>query len=76
MSGVRIRTVSALEKCFFDDLIDDKAVYESGTALQGERFSYQIALLQTGIPAGGKQVVHFALESDLSDQIRDRKSVV
>lgn len=70
MSGVRIRTVSALEKCFFDDLIDDKAVYESGTALQGERFSYQIALLQTGIPAGGKQVVHFALESDLSDQIR------
>lgn len=70
MPAVKIRTLSALEKCFFDDSIDEKAVYTNGTALSGERFSYQIALLLTETPAGGKQIVHFKLESDLSDRIR------
>lgn len=70
MPAVKIRTLSALEKCFFDDSIDEKAVYTNGTALSGERFSYQIALLLTEVPAGGKQIVHFKLESDLADQIR------
>lgn len=70
MSRVKIRTISALEKCFFDDSIDEKAVYTNGTALTGERFSYQIALLLDETPMGGKQVVHYKLESDLQDQIR------
>lgn len=69
MPAVKIRTISAMEKCFFDDSIDEKAAYTNGTVLIGERFSYQIALLLTEVPAGGKQVVHFKLESDLSDQI-------
>ena len=70
MSTVKIRPISALEKCFFDDSLDEKIVYTNATALTGERFSYQIALLLDEMPMGGKQVVHYKLESDLQDQIR------
>ena len=71
MSTVKIRTISALEKCFFDDSLDEKIVYTNATALTGERFSYQIALLLDEMPMGGKQVVHYKLEGpNLQDQIR------
>ena len=39
---ILLKTVSSLEKCFFDDDIAAKSPYTQGSALRGDRLSYQI----------------------------------
>ena len=42
MANVFFKQVSALEKIFLDDKAEDKAAFDSFSALCGEKFSYQI----------------------------------
>ena len=46
------KTIAETEKCFIDESINDKKEYTTATMLCGERFSYQIAYVNEGLPAG------------------------
>ncbi|MBQ4582529.1 MAG: DUF4091 domain-containing protein [Oscillospiraceae bacterium] len=58
-----LKTVSALEKCFLDDDFAAKAPYDAGSALRGDRLSYQICLYDDGAGSAGKTVCRAAVDS-------------
>jgi len=66
MANVFFKQVSALEKIFLDDKAEDKAAFDSFSALCGEKFSYQIMYCgQFHTPIEAK----VTLESPLKDYI-------
>lgn len=66
---ITVKTISALEKCFFDEDINSKPEYKKGSVLKNDRLSYQICFTSdTEIP-GGKMVCNAEVVSELSDHI-------
>lgn len=43
MSNIIMKPIAQTEKCFLDESVHDKADYSKGSALLGERFSFQLA---------------------------------
>ena len=39
---ITVKTISALEKCFFDEDINTKKEYKQGSVLKNDRLSYQV----------------------------------
>lgn len=64
-----VKTISALEKCFFDEDISTKAEYKKGSVLKNDRLSYQICFSSDQEISGGKTVCHAEVISDIADQI-------
>ncbi len=52
MERIIAKTIAETEKCFIDESINDKKEYTTATMLLGERFSYQIAYVNEGLPVG------------------------
>lgn len=64
-----VKTISALEKCFFDEDISTKTQYKKGSVLKNDRLSYQICFSSDQEISGGKTVCHAEVISDIADQI-------
>lgn len=64
-----VKTISALEKCFFDEDISTKTEYNKGSVLKNDRLSYQICFSSDQEISGGKTVCHAEVISDIADQI-------
>ncbi len=65
-----LKTVSALEKCFLDDRITDKAPYTAGSALRGDRLSYQICLYDDGAATEVKTVCRARVDSPIAHWVQ------
>ena len=65
-----LKTVSALEKCFLDDCMADKAPYTAGSALRGDRLSYQICLYDDGAEAAAKTVCRARVDSPVAHWVQ------
>ena len=67
---ISLKTVSALEKCFLDDRITDKAPYTAGSALRGDRLSYQICLYDDGTEPAVKTVCRAHVDSPVAHWVQ------
>ena len=66
-----LKTIAETEKCFIDESIDDKAEYKTATMLLGERFSYQIAYVNEGLPKGIENLwFKVKVEGPIADWVR------
>lgn len=66
---ITVKTISALEKCFIDENINDKPEYKKGSVLKNERFSYQICFCSDTELPGGKLVCRTEVDSPLEKYI-------
>lgn len=68
-ASVVVKLISSLEKCFLDDLIDDKPVLTRASFLNNEHYSFQMAYCRSlkGPPWG--QELHLHIESLLAPYI-------
>ncbi len=64
-----VKTISALEKCFFDEDISTKKEYKKGSVLKNDRLSYQICFSSDQELEGGKMVCRAEIKSDIADLI-------
>lgn len=64
-----VKTISALEKCFFDEDINTKTEYKKGSVLKNDRLSYQICFSSDEEIEGGKIVCRAEIKSDIADLI-------
>ena len=68
---VLLKTVSSLEKCFFDDDIAAKSLYTRGSALRGDRLSYQICFSADDALCGVERIVCRArVDSPVADWVQ------
>lgn len=68
MSNIIMKPVAQTEKCFLDESIHNKTLYSKGSALLGERFSFQLAYqFEDANPM--KQAGFLYIESPISDCI-------
>lgn len=64
------KTVSSLEKCFLDEDIAAKAAYTEGSALRGDRLSYQICLYDDGAEPIRKTVCRARIDSPVAQWVQ------
>ena len=69
MSNIIMKPISQTEKCFLDESAHDKADYSKGSALLGERFSFQLAF-QFDDADPVKKAGFLSIESPITDLIR------
>jgi len=50
------KPIAATEKCFLDESIHDKALFERASMLRGERFSFQLACQCEGEPRAEREI--------------------
>lgn len=65
--SLHLRTVSAMEKCFFDESIESKKVSSSSSALLGEEACFQIAFATDDPNESPRGWYQIQVESDLPD---------
>ncbi|MBE6919498.1 MAG: DUF4091 domain-containing protein [Ruminococcaceae bacterium] len=65
-----VKTVSSLEKCFLDDDFAAKAPFIAGSALRGDRLSYQICLYDDGTDTAAKTVCRARVESPVAHWVQ------
>lgn len=56
MANLYLKTVAETEKCFFDESINDKKEYLSGSALLGERYVFQLCYQADGFGFGCSKI--------------------
>lgn len=67
---LKLKTISSLEKCFLDEDISSKPEYKKGSALLGERFSFEFCYTDDALEVGRvRRDTRLRVESDLSDFI-------
>ena len=69
MANIAYRLTSALEKCFWDQPVEEFPELRAGSALQGERYSFQLIWRGTNDRLDHKQVVFWRVESPLADAV-------
>ena len=69
MSTLAHRLVSSLEKCFWDQEVESFPELKSASALQGERYSFQLIWRSSNERIDHKQVVFWRVESPLADAV-------
>lgn len=67
---ILLKTVSSLEKCFFDDDIAAKSPYTQGSALRGDRLSYQICFSADTLCGVERIVCRARVDSPVSDWVQ------
>ena len=70
MEKIIIKNVSSLEKHFSKDCVEAVREYNKGSALKGERFSYQVAYTCREVAGDGKGVFHVKVESPIKEYVR------
>ena len=70
--SILIKPISALEKCFMDESIDEKQTVCRGEALLGEEFSFEVAYTSDDPADHPKRMTHLAVVSPLRDCITVR----
>ena len=63
---ITLKTISPLEKCFLDDDPAAKAPYTAGSALRGDRLSYQLCLYDDGAGDAVKTVCRACIDSPVA----------
>jgi len=69
MSVISYRLVSSLEKCFWDQEVESFPELKSASALQGERYSFQLIWRSNNERLDHKQVVFWRVESPIADAV-------
>lgn len=69
---VLIKSLSALEKCFMDEKIDDKQSYAGGSALKGEEFAFEVAYTSDSPEHHPKIVFTLDVQSPLKEYLTVR----
>ena len=69
METVKIKNISSLEKRFTCERIEDVPEYNAGSALRGERFSYQIAYRCDDMRGDVKKILYCRVESPLAPYV-------
>lgn len=67
---IRFKCISALEKCFWDENIDDKKEYLYASVLKNDRLSFQICFASDEEIPGGKLVCNTKIKSEIKDYIK------
>jgi len=66
MANIDYKLLSPLDKCFHDSKLDEFAEYKKGSALRGERFSFQLAWRDDVEIIDAKDAVFLSIESELT----------
>ncbi len=64
---ITVKTISALEKCFFDEDINTKKEYKQGSVLKNDRFSYQVCFSSDEELEGGRIICRVEVNSEIAD---------
>ncbi|MBE6539488.1 MAG: DUF4091 domain-containing protein [Ruminococcaceae bacterium] len=67
---IRFKCISALEKCFWDEDINQKKEYLNASVLKNDKLSFQICFSSDEEVPGGKLVCNAVVESEISDYVR------
>lgn len=67
---IRFKCISALEKCFWDEDINQKKEYLNASVLKNDKLSFQICFSSDEEVPGGKLVCNTVVESEISDYVR------
>ena len=67
---IRFKCISALEKCFWDEDINQKKEYLNASVLKNDKLSFQICFSPDEEVPGGKLVCNTVVESEISDYVR------
>lgn len=71
--SLKIKLVSSLEKNFLDEKLEDKKVFNKASMLKNERYSFQIAYIETNSEIFGKRMGTVEIKSDLKSCITLRR---
>lgn len=64
---ITVKTISALEKCFFDEDINTKKEYKQGSVLKNDRLSYQVCFSSDEELEGGRIICRVEVNSEIAD---------
>jgi hypothetical protein len=67
---IKFKCISALEKCFWDEDINQKKEYLNASVLKNDRLSFQICFASDEEIPGGKLVCNTEVKSEISDYVR------
>ncbi|MBO5981319.1 MAG: DUF4091 domain-containing protein [Clostridia bacterium] len=67
---IRFKCISALEKCFWDEDINQKKEYLNASVLKNDKLSFQICFASDEEVSGGKLVCNAEVKSEISDYVR------
>ncbi|MBR2915438.1 MAG: DUF4091 domain-containing protein [Clostridia bacterium] len=66
---IRFKCISALEKCFWDEDINQKKEYLNASVLKNDKLSFQICFSSDEEVPGGKLVCNTVVKSEISDYV-------
>ena len=66
---IKFKCISALEKCFWDEDINQKKEYLNASVLKNDRLSFQICFASDEEIPGGKLVCNTEVKSEVSDYV-------
>ena len=69
MDTIKIKNVSSLEKRFASERIEDVPEYSAGSALRGERFSYQVAYRCDDMRGDVKKILYLRVASPIAKYV-------
>jgi hypothetical protein len=72
-SSLKIKLLSSLEKVFLDEKIEDKAAFNNASMLSNERYSFQVAYIETNNDISAKRMGTVEIKSDLKEYISVRR---
>ncbi len=67
---IRFKTISALEKCFWDEDISQKKEYLKANVLKNDKLSFQICFTSDEELPGGKIACTAEIESEIADYVK------
>ena len=67
---ITFKCISALEKCFWDENIDEKKEYKKASVLKNDKLSFQICFASDEEIPGGKLVCKAEVKSEISDYVK------